>query len=114
MALRELQRQNRLSVERVADDESDAYFASRARGSRIAAWASKQSAPLEKRTDLVTAYAKLRARFAGKDVPRPDFWGGFRIYPERMEFWSSKAHRMHDRVAYLRDGDGWKLVRLYP
>lgn len=101
-------------VERATDEEADAYFASRTRGSQLAAWASKQSAPLASRTQLVASYLKLRAQYAGRPIPRPEFWGGFRIRPDRMEFWSSKAHRMHDRVAYLRHGDGWTIERLYP
>jgi len=102
------------AVERVSAAESDAYFASRARGSRLAAWASKQSAPLASRSDLVARYLKLKAKYAGRRIPRPDFWGGYRIRAERMEFWNSRAHRMHDRVAYLRDGDAWTMERLYP
>ncbi len=102
------------TVERVSEAESDAYFGSRERGSRLAAWASKQSAPLASRGDLVAAYLKLKAQYARKPIPRPDFWGGYRVAPDRMEFWSSKAHRMHDRIAYLRDGDGWRTERLYP
>ena len=65
-------------------------------------------------TALVVGYLKLRAQYAGRPIPRPDFWGGFRVTPQRMEFWSSKAHRMHDRAAYVRQGDGWALERLYP
>ncbi len=102
------------TIERAGDEESDAYFASRDRGSQLAAWASKQSARLESRTALVAAYLKLKAQYLGKPILRPDFWGGYRLRPERLEFWNSRAHRMHDRVAYLRDGDGWKLERLYP
>jgi pyridoxamine 5'-phosphate oxidase len=101
-------------VERATDDESDAYFASRNRGSQLGAWSSKQSSPLESRTALVTGYIKLKAQYAGRPIPRPDFWGGFRIRPDRVEFWSSKAHRMHDRVAYVREGDDWTIERLYP
>ena len=102
------------AVERTSEEESDAYFASRQRGSQLGAWASKQSSPLESRTALVAGYLKLRARYAGRSIPRPEFWGGFRLRPDRMEFWSSKAHRMHDRVAYVRRGDGWAVERLYP
>jgi len=102
------------AVERVSAAESDAYFASRARGSRLAAWASKQSAPLASRSDLVARYLKVKAKYAGRAIPRPEFWGGYRIRAERMEFWNSRAHRMHDRVAYVRDGDEWAMERLYP
>jgi pyridoxamine 5'-phosphate oxidase len=102
------------TVERVSAEESDAYFASRARGSRVAAIISKQSSPLASRATLVADYLKLKAQYARKPIPRPDFWGGYRIQPVRMEFWNSRAHRMHDRVAYHRDGDGWTMERLYP
>jgi len=102
------------SIELASSEESDAYFASRKRGSQIAAVASRQSEPLASRTELVAGYLKLRAKFAGRTVPRPEFWGGYRLRPERLEFWSSKAHRMHDRLAYLRDGDRWIESRLYP
>ncbi|HEX9699097.1 MAG TPA: pyridoxamine 5'-phosphate oxidase [Acidobacteriota bacterium] len=101
-------------VERVSAAESDAYFASRGRGSQLAAWASRQSAPLESRKDLVTEYLHFKARFARRPVPRPDFWGGYRLRPQRLEFWSSRAHRLHDRTFYERDGDGWTSGRLYP
>ena len=102
------------SVELASAEESDAYFASRARGSQVAAWASRQSEKLASRAELIAGYLKLRAKFAGRPVPRPEFWGGYRLRPERIEFWSSKAHRMHDRIAYVRESDGWRVERLYP
>lgn len=102
------------TVERAGSDESDAYFASRERASQLAAWASKQSSPLESRTQLLAEYLKVKARFAGREVPRPDFWGGFRLRPQRIEFWSNQPHRLHDRVAFVREGDGWVKERLYP
>jgi pyridoxamine 5'-phosphate oxidase len=102
------------TVAQVSAEESDAYFASRPRGSQIAACVSKQSAPLASRVALIRDYLKLRAKYAGRPVPRPDFWGGYRLSPERMEFWSSKAHRLHDRALFTRDGEGWRLERLYP
>ncbi len=104
------------TVERTDNEEADTYFASRTRGSQLAALASKQSTPLESRSTLVARYLKLKARYLGKSIPRPEYWGGYRLRPERMEFWNSRAHRMHDRVAYRRDGDGgaWRLERLYP
>lgn len=102
------------TVERASAEESDAYFVGRARGSRLAAWVSKQSSPLASRTELVADYLKLKARYAGRPIARPEFWGGYRIRPERIEFWNSRAHRMHDRVAYHRDGDAWTKERLYP
>jgi pyridoxamine 5'-phosphate oxidase len=101
-------------IERVGAAESDAYFASRPRGSQLAAWASRQSAPLESRKDLVTEYLHFKARFARRPIPRPDFWGGYRLRPDRLEFWNSRAHRLHDRTLYERAGDGWTAGRLYP
>lgn len=102
------------AVERTSDEESDAYFASRARGSQIAAWASKQSQPLSSRARLLARVAEMEARFLGRSIPRPDFWGGFRVIPERIEFWFNQLHRLHDRRLYLRQGDGWTVQRLYP
>ena len=102
------------TVERISAEESDAYFATRNRGSKIATWASRQSAPVEARHRLVTDFLKFKARFLGKPIRRPEFWGGYRLRPERIEFWSHKAHRLHDRVEYARDGDGWSQRWLYP
>jgi pyridoxamine 5'-phosphate oxidase len=102
------------AVERLPSDESDAYFASRPRGSQIAAWASKQSQPLGSRAELVARVAKLEARFLGREVPRPEFWGGYRLVPERIEIWHNQLHRLHDRFLYRRTGDGWSRERLYP
>ena len=101
-------------VARLPDAESDAYFASRPHGSRIAAWASKQTQPLPSRADLVARVAKYEARFLGREVPRPDFWGGYRLKPERMEIWHNQPHRLHDRFLYLFTPDGWSRERLYP
>ena len=101
-------------VTRLSDEESDAYFASRPRGKQVGAWASKQSRPLASREVLVDRVADAEARFAGKDVPRPPYWGGYRIAPERIEFWRAGEFRLHDREVYLREGDGWKIERLYP
>ena len=101
-------------VAKVSPEESDAYFESRAHGSRIGAWASKQSQPLESRARLVVRAAKVEARFAGRRVPRPEFWGGYRLTPERIEVWHNQLHRLHDRFVYERAGDGWVKRRLYP
>jgi pyridoxamine 5'-phosphate oxidase len=102
-------------VERISAAESDAYFASRPRGSRIAAWASRQSEPLPSRAHLLGRVAKLEARYAGREVPRPDFWGGFRLRPRRIEFWWNQLHRLHERLLYTRGEDGgWEVQRLYP
>ena len=101
-------------VEPVSDGEADAYFDSRPRGSQLGAWTSKQSAPLASRKELMTRYLKIQARFAGKGVPRPSFWGGFRVVPDRMEIWHNQTHRLHDRFLYLRTDDGWSEQRLYP
>lgn len=101
-------------VEAVDDTESDAYFASRPRGSQIGAWTSKQSQPLASRRELVSRYLKIKNRFRNRPVPRPDFWGGYRIVPDRVEIWHNKLHRLHDRWLYRRDGTGWTIERLYP
>jgi pyridoxamine 5'-phosphate oxidase len=96
------------------DAASDAYFASRPRASRVGAWASRQSAPLASREELLAAVAAVEARFAGGDVPRPPFWGGYVLAPERVEFWTSADDRLHHRVLYVRDGAGWTSSLLCP
>lgn len=102
-------------VERVSDEESDAYFARRPWMSQIGAWASRQSEPLDSRARLLGRVAKYEARFLGRSVPRPPFWGGYRIVPERMEFWWNQLHRLHDRVVYTREeGGAWRSERVYP
>ena len=102
------------TVERLDDRASDVYFASRPRGSQIGAWASRQSDPLDSRETLEEAYRAVEQRFHGGPVPRPPFWGGFRLIPERIEFWFGRTDRLHDRLLYLREGDGWRVERLYP
>lgn len=102
-------------VERLADDESDAYFASRPRGSQLGAWASAQSEPLPSRETLEEHYRETERRFEDAPVPRPPFWGGFRLIPRRLEFWYGRTDRLHDRVLYTREAaGGWKIERLYP
>ncbi len=101
-------------VERLPDDESDEYFASRGRGSQLGAWASDQSQVLRSRATLEERYLEVARRFEGIPVTRPPFWGGFRIVPDRIEFWQGRADRLHDRLVYLRDGDAWRTQRLYP
>jgi pyridoxamine 5'-phosphate oxidase len=101
-------------VEHVSDAESDAYFATRPRGSQLAAWASPQSAPIASRALLDAAVAEAAARFEGADVPRPPFWGGYRVVPTAMEFWQGRADRLHDRFRFERTPAGWEVSRLGP
>lgn len=101
-------------VETVSDAEADAYFASRPRGSRIGAWASTQSRPLESRFALEKSVAEYTARYAIGDIPRPPYWSGFRIKPVSIEFWHDRPFRLHDRVVFEENGDGWQKTRLYP
>jgi len=113
-----LRRQVRLRgpVEIVSDEEADAYFKTRARGSRIGAWASKQSRPLESRFALEKAVAEYTARYAIGEIPRPAHWSGFRIRPVSIEFWKDQKFRLHDRIEFRRgspEGD-WTKVRMYP
>ncbi len=98
----------------VADEEADAYFASRARMSRVGAWASEQSRPLESRAVLEARVAEMEKRFDNQEPPRPEHWRGNRVTPERIEFWRNGDFRLHDRVVYTPDGDGWRTQRLYP
>jgi pyridoxamine 5'-phosphate oxidase len=104
------------AVERVSDDESDAYWYARPRESRISAWASAQSDEIANRDALEARVVELEARFADTDVPRPDGWGGYRVIPDEIEFWQHRDDRLHDRFAYVRagDGDGWRISRLQP
>lgn len=102
------------AVEPVSEAEADAYYASRPRDSQIGAWASKQSRVLSRRLELERAVAKYAAKFALGSVPRPPFWSGFRLVPERLEFWRERPFRLHERILYVRDGKGWKSDHLYP
>lgn len=101
-------------VERMASDESDAYFTQRPRGSQLGAWASDQSAVLTSRETLEEKYREIERRFEGRSVDRPPFWGGYRVVPRRIEFWYGRPDRLHDRVVYQRDGSAWRIERLYP
>jgi len=111
-----LRRQVRVEgpVSCVAPQEADAYFATRSRDSRLGAWASDQSRPLDCRETFEARYEEMRRRFAGTDVPRPPRWSGFRVAPERIEFWTARAHRLHERRLFTRIGDIWSEGLLYP
>jgi pyridoxamine 5'-phosphate oxidase len=111
-----LRRQIRIrgQVDIVSDAEADEYYQSRARGSRIGAWASKQSRPLESRFALEKAVAEYTAKFGIGTVPRPDYWSGFIVRPEQIEFWHDRPFRLHDRIVFTQAGDGWEKEQLYP
>ncbi len=103
------------SVERVSDEEALAYFTSRPRRSRLAAWASAQSTPVESREKLEAQLSEIEARFGDGDVPLPPFWGGFRVQPARIEFWQGRRDRLHDRFEYTPlPAGGWRIERLAP
>ncbi len=101
-------------VDPVSAEEADAYFASRARESRIGAWASDQSRPLRSREALAAAVARETARFEGREVDRPERWSGWRVVPSAVEFWRDRPFRLHDRLRFDRDGEGWSRARLQP
>jgi pyridoxamine 5'-phosphate oxidase len=111
-----LQRQVRLEgpVERLPAEESDAYFATRTRGSRLGAWASKQSAEIPDREWLEARLAEAEQAYPGEDVPRPDYWGGYVLRPDAIEFWEGRPNRLHDRERFTRAEGGWTARRLSP
>jgi pyridoxamine 5'-phosphate oxidase len=112
---KELERQVRVegSVEKVSAEESDAYFATRPLGSRIGAWASPQSTPLQSRAWLEVRWHELTEQH-GENPPRPPHWGGYRVLPEKIEFWQGRLSRLHDRIVYARQGNAWRIERLAP
>jgi pyridoxamine 5'-phosphate oxidase len=112
----EVSRQVRVTgpVSRTTTAETLRYFLSRPRDSQVGAWTSPQSAVIETRSALEQQFERLKAKFAAGDVPLPDFWGGFRVAPEAVEFWQARENRLHDRFVYRRDGDGWSIDRLAP
>jgi pyridoxamine 5'-phosphate oxidase len=111
-----LERQIRVegTVEKLSQEESEAYFSSRPRGSRIGAWASDQSRAVESRERLEQKFRKYDEKYPGENVPLPPFWGGWRLEPQRIEFWQGRLNRLHDRLRYDRKGDGWEITRLNP
>ncbi len=111
-----LRRQVRVegSVERVPDARADSYFATRARDSQLGAWASDQSRPLDARAMFERRFEEMKQRFEGRDVPRPPHWGGYRVVPDRIEYWSDRPNRLHERRLFTREPGGWSEGLLYP
>jgi pyridoxamine 5'-phosphate oxidase len=109
---RQVQIQGR--IEKVSREDAERYFHSRPRESQLGAWASQQSEPLVNRAELEQRYQQISKQYEGQDVPLPDYWGGYRVVPERIEFWQGGAYRLHDRIEYTRQGDEWVIQRLNP
>ncbi len=111
-----LRRQVRIEgpVERLGDADADGYFASRSRDSQLGAWASDQSRPLDSRATFERRFEEMQRRFGGAEVPRPPHWGGYRLVPDRMEFWQDRPHRLHERRLFTRAEGGWSEGLLYP
>ncbi len=101
-------------IEQVSDEEADAYYSTRDRGSQIGAWASLQSRPLESRELLLQRVTEFEQKFAGSEVPRPEYWSGFRLKPDVVEFWHGREFRLHDRFRYVQQDNEWRELRLYP
>ena len=111
-----LERQVKISgrVERISSLESVKYFASRPKESQLGAWASEQSSVISSRNLLLTQFASMKDKFSKGKVPLPNFWGGYRVIPETIEFWQGRENRLHDRLVYKKEGDEWKISRLSP
>jgi pyridoxamine 5'-phosphate oxidase len=112
----EFERQIRINgiIEKTSREVSANYFKTRPRESQLGAWASRQSQPLDKRETLEARYEKLEEKYKGIEVPLPDFWGGFLLKPERIEFWQGRPNRLHDRFEYIKNSETWTISRLYP